>query len=34
MEIELSAGELAAGGLRIPALPPLSASYFELTEAR
>jgi glycosidase len=33
MEIELSAGELAAGRLRIPEIPPLTACYFEITTA-
>ena len=30
MEIELRAGELAAGDLRIPEIPPLTACYFEV----
>ena len=33
MEIELSAGELAAGRLRIPEIPPLTACYFEIRAA-
>ena len=33
MEIELSAGELAAGRLRIPEIPPLTACYFEIRTA-
>ena len=30
MEIELGAGELGTGGLRIPEIPPLTACYFEV----
>ena len=30
MEIELRAGELGTGGLRIPEIPPLTACYFEV----
>jgi glycosidase len=33
MAIELTAGDLAGGGLRIPEIPPLTACYFEVRAA-
>jgi len=33
MAIELTAGDLAGGGLRIPEIPPLTACYFEIRTA-